>query len=231
MSEETQDGLEELPALRVGQRVLYVPHIDHHLDADFRGEALFAFHFAQESPGRHRAGDRVPLKQHGALKREGDHLVTGSGHRVQPGKPLAPWPATVRKLNADGSAELDIRHPFGAYTMHVPDSAAVLDHEYDQLANIILSAANALGANNPAAAELLRDAHWSVGRAPIESRFDALMSKLKDQGLLPTLLQGNAHLSALLAAHPRKVPGVPHDPTGVVLHSFHPAAKSAADGE
>ncbi len=116
--------------LKVGAHVLYAPHLDHCLETDHKGNALFHFHFESE-PGTEKT---VHLPAHGAVSRDGDgRLVTATGHAIRPGRAKRGWDAVVARVNEDGSADLTITHPFGqkkpgevggAVTLHYPDRDA-----------------------------------------------------------------------------------------------------------
>lgn len=103
--------------VKQGDRVLYVPHEDHHLDADRNGDPVWEFEHARDGPGR-RKGDTA--RRLGRLSRDGGGtLLTEVGnHPVRPVRPLRPWGATVRAAHEDGTADLDVSHPNGCATLH-----------------------------------------------------------------------------------------------------------------
>lgn len=86
-----------------GQTVLYTPDTCYGLDVDAKGNPLFALHHPdKDQPFQ---WPRLRLGQ------------PYRGKKPRIGKPLASWPAIVRAVHADGSADLEISHPRG-YRVH-----------------------------------------------------------------------------------------------------------------
>jgi hypothetical protein len=114
--------------LKPGDRVLYVPHLDYHLDMVATPQGLglaFHHHYADShpNPAQPQKGDVVDVSRVGALRKVDGKLTTqsGQGRVIVPGRPVKYWNATVVRVNADGSADLEIRHPIGCVTLIVPD--------------------------------------------------------------------------------------------------------------
>lgn len=107
-----------VPAVVVGQHVWYTPDTVHQFDKDHREQFVFAFYHAQDSSHpkvRYKKGERVAnfgvLGMKNWRRGKNGLIKTGGGHLIQPGDPLAPWPAVVREIFADGTVALDIAHP------------------------------------------------------------------------------------------------------------------------
>lgn len=114
-----------MPEIEVGAAVLYIPSLIHQLDMDCKGDLLFEFHHTN-AVGGVRAGDVADPKQCGKIqaKNKDGHYEMTSGHVLKAGKAKRPWPARVVRVNADGTCDLDIDHPFGGFTLHYPDRDA-----------------------------------------------------------------------------------------------------------
>jgi hypothetical protein len=104
--------------VKVGDRVWFVPGMEHAFTRDAAGKHQFAFRHAEDAPARlgyhgHRKGDLVNLDTAGKLQSVGKALRTGQGHTIEPHAPICFWPAWVVEVLPDGSVCLDVIHPHG----------------------------------------------------------------------------------------------------------------------
>ena len=122
--------------LKAGDRVLYSPDLCHATSCRVLpgGSAETLFHFRHKKAGarggpngptHHRKGDRASLHPNAKgvvlLRNDAGVLETHDGHEIEPDVPRSYWPAVVARVNADGTADLDIEHPQGGITLHCPD--------------------------------------------------------------------------------------------------------------
>lgn len=98
----------------VGSKVLYVPEAEFALDRDRDGRTCWLFAYEE--------GDRRPFpdKDVGTLTRQQGRLISQQGKGVAPSGPRYFWPGVVAAANEDGTCELDVRHPNGCATLHLP---------------------------------------------------------------------------------------------------------------
>jgi hypothetical protein len=128
----------ETPALKpvaVGDKVWYVPAWCHHLDRSPKGVRVWEFRHTQDSKN-FRKGDPVDWGTVGAASILNRHpatgqLVTLNGYIVEPGEPFEDWPAVVTAVHPDGSADLEITHPFGGITMEYPKRKHDTEGDFD----------------------------------------------------------------------------------------------------
>jgi len=116
--------------LQVGDKVLYVPHNDHHLDTGRDNQLLFHFaHVGKDGTPGPRVDNMGRL---GLIAgRDADkNLVINSGAVVRHDGPLFFWPATVTEVKPDGKVGLEIPHPSGRNTLYytVPHDPAKKPH-------------------------------------------------------------------------------------------------------
>lgn len=107
-----------MATINVGDQVFYSPHEDHALDPTAQGDTCFHFVHTEGPVGKAVTGG------HGRLRKGRDGKLrtrNGDGHAVRHNGPRSYWPATVVHVNADGSADLEIKHPIGCVTLLYPD--------------------------------------------------------------------------------------------------------------
>ncbi len=109
--------------MKAGDKVLYVPSECHLLSMDAKGE--FCFEWINDHSGHPRAGQEETterLVKVGGVKKDnnGRFATKKGGMSLKPGKPRFGWPATIKTVNEDGSADLEIEDPRGGVTLEYP---------------------------------------------------------------------------------------------------------------
>lgn len=214
-----------MPEIKVGDKVWYVPCVQTHwLDRDARGDPVFHFVHAGDGPPvvrfqkRAAEGDPVPRGHFAVCHPESEHaakadqlplgrverrdadgtLHTSKGHKLKPSRHVRAWEATVVRVNADGSCDLDIQHPNGYETHHKPDREAVRAHAAELTARLAQE-----------------EAYVAAGlpHGPLRYEIDGKPCDRADwRKHVTSQVRDADNLTA--------VPGIPHDP-GHGFHTFH----------
>ena len=133
-----------MPEFAEGQVVLYHPHLDHALDDGADRKPVFHWVHAKDAPRYGvKAGESVDWNHVGEIDKrdatirepqgkgwhDGASLKPGGpeGFTLRPGKPKHLWLAVVKKVNADGTCDLEIEHANGCSHHLVPDRAQFPD--------------------------------------------------------------------------------------------------------
>jgi len=122
--------------LKVGDKVLYSPDLIH-AAGSFRayyadGEHKHLFHYvhvaepdgAPGAPKSAQVGRPANLGEVGQFKSfdaKTGILRTHGGHVIKVAGPVMHWPAEVVRVNADGTCDLEIKHPNGFAVFRCPD--------------------------------------------------------------------------------------------------------------
>lgn len=151
LAEPKASNTDSVPALRVGEQVLYVPHTSHSFNCDLNNRYPWVIGLRQnphyktnpETGEKELIEDVVEIEE-GHLHRS---VLPGicrhpnpkeERKRLVPLRPNSLWPAVVRRVHADGSADLDIDSNVGngMVTLHysrVPcDPEVQTPHSYSR---------------------------------------------------------------------------------------------------
>jgi hypothetical protein len=104
---------------KVGDAVLYSPHLCHATAITAGGDACFDWHYigqvgyrrSRQGRAAREAGAIVDLTSSGVFRREGGQVLTARGEPVEPKAARWYWPAWIVAIAPDGSVSLDVVHP------------------------------------------------------------------------------------------------------------------------